>query len=149
MRLWRIWRVKMGNHGEPKYVHGDKSPEQKEKEKKARKSEKMNNVWSKQVGGMHYKQYEIQPFEFFHRNKIPHHKAAIIRRILRYDQPTGKGRQDLEKIRHELDLIMDLEGMDSHAGCGCRDIPVTEQEDKAWESKRPSDMPAGPEMTTT
>lgn len=30
----------MGNHGEPKYVSGDKSPEQMDKEKKARKSKK-------------------------------------------------------------------------------------------------------------
>ena len=64
----------------------------------------------KQVGGNHYKQYKIQPYEFFLYNKIPHHKAAIIRRILRYDHPTGHGLEDLEKIRHELDLIIELEG---------------------------------------
>ena len=63
-----------------------------------------------QVGGSHYKEYEIQPYEFFLRNKIPHHKAAIIRRILRYDHPTGKGLQDLDKISHEIELIKELEG---------------------------------------
>lgn len=65
---------------------------------------------TRQVGGVHYKDYQIQPFEFFLRNKIPHHKAAVIRRILRYDHPTGGGLEDLEKIRHELDLIIRLEG---------------------------------------
>jgi len=63
-----------------------------------------------QVGGFHYKEYQIQPYEFFLRNKIPHHKAAIIRRILRYDHPTGKGLQDLDKISHEIELIKELEG---------------------------------------
>lgn len=63
----------------------------------------------KQIGGNHYKQYKIQPYVFFIRNQIPHHKAAVIRRILRYDQPTGKGLEDLEKIKHEIDLIIELE----------------------------------------
>lgn len=67
-----------------------------------------NKPWNRQVGGSHYKQYEIQPFEFFYRNNIPHHKAAIIRRILRYDHPTGKGMEDLDKIIHEIELIKDL-----------------------------------------
>ena len=65
---------------------------------------------TRQVGGSHYKEYEIQPYEFFIRNKIPHHKAAIIRRILRYDHPTGKGLEDLNKIKHEIELIIELEG---------------------------------------
>jgi len=64
----------------------------------------------KQVGGDHYKKYKIQPYQFFLANQIPHHKAAIIRRILRYDQPTGRGKEDLEKIRHEIELIIELEG---------------------------------------
>lgn len=65
----------------------------------------------KQVGGNHYKNYKgTQPYEFFLLNQIPHHKAAIIRRILRYDQPTGKGVEDLEKIAHEIELIVEIEG---------------------------------------
>jgi hypothetical protein len=66
-------------------------------------------AFDRQVGGDHYKEYEIEPFEFFFRNKIPHHKATIIRRILRYDHPTGGGLEDLEKIKHEVDLIIELE----------------------------------------
>jgi len=64
---------------------------------------------NRQVGGSHYKDYKIQPYEFFIANKIPHHKAAIIRRILRYDHPTGKGVQDLDKILHEIELIKELD----------------------------------------
>ena len=69
----------------------------------------IESALNKQVGGSHYKQYKIQPYEFFIRNQIPHHKAAIIRRILRYDHPTGKGLEDLEKIKHEIELIIELE----------------------------------------
>jgi len=63
----------------------------------------------KQVGGSHYKQWKIQPFEFFQKNNVPFHKADIVKRILRYNLPTGKGKEDLEKIKHEIDLIMEWE----------------------------------------
>lgn len=66
--------------------------------------------FERQVGGNHYKQYKIQPYEFFYKNNIPHHKAAIIRRILRFDHPTGKGMTDLDKIIHEVELIKKLWG---------------------------------------
>jgi hypothetical protein len=71
---------------------------------------------SKQVGGSHYKQYKIQPFEFFLANQIPHHKATVIRRIMRYDHPTGKGLEDLKKIKHEIDLIIQLENWEGKSG---------------------------------
>ena len=77
-----------------------------------KEEKKMKSALDTQVGGSHYKNYKIQPYEFFFANKIPHHKAAIMRRILRYDHETGKGLEDLEKIRHEIALIIELEGWD-------------------------------------
>jgi hypothetical protein len=68
------------------------------------------SAFTKQVGGNHYKQYTIQPYEFFFKNKITHEKAAIIRRILRYDHSTGKGVEDLQKIIHECQLLIELNG---------------------------------------
>ncbi len=73
-------------------------------------AEVSSDPFSKQVGGNHYKQYTIQPYEFFYKNNIPHHKAAIIRRILRFDHTTGKGMVDLDKIIHEVELIKKLWG---------------------------------------
>ena len=67
------------------------------------------SAFDTQVGGSHYKDFKPEPFEFFHTNKIPFHKADIIKRILRYDLPTGKGLEDLEKIKHEIDMIIELE----------------------------------------
>lgn len=69
-----------------------------------------DDPFDRQVGGNHYKQYAIQPYEFFYKNNIPHHKAAIIRRILRFDHETGKGLVDLDKIIHEVELIKKLWG---------------------------------------
>lgn len=70
------------------------------------------SAFDSQVGGSHYKDFKIEPYKFFFENNIPHHKAAIIRRILRFDHPTGKGLQDLQKIKHEVDLIVELMGYD-------------------------------------
>ena len=84
-----------------------------------------HDALSRQVGGSHYKQYKIQPYEFFIKNQIPHHKAAIIRRILRYDHPTGKGLEDLQKIQHEIDLIIQLENWEERSG-----TPTETEEDR-------------------
>ena len=73
-------------------------------------SKQKKSALTRQVGGTHYEDYAIQPYVFFIENQIPHHKAAIIRRILRYDHKTGKGLEDLRKIQHELELIIELEG---------------------------------------
>ena len=62
----------------------------------------------RQVGGDHYKGYAIQPIEFFIKNNIPFTQADIIKRILRFDKPTGKGKEDLLKIKHEIDLLLEL-----------------------------------------
>ena len=63
-----------------------------------------------QIAGNHYKNFKIQPFEFFIANQLPFHKADIIKRIMRYDLPTGKGLEDLEKSIHEIALIKEIEG---------------------------------------
>lgn len=72
---------------------------------------KKPSALDRQVGGSHYKIYKIQPYEFFLQNQTPHHKASIIRRILRYDHPTGHGIVDLQKIVHEVELIIEIEGL--------------------------------------
>lgn len=64
----------------------------------------------RQVGGNHYKDFPIQPGEFYTKNKLGGLQSAIVARICRYDKPTGKGLQDLEKIKHEVDLIIEWEG---------------------------------------
>lgn len=64
----------------------------------------------KQVGGNHYKDFPIQPGEFYTKNKLGGLPSSIVARICRYAKPTGKGLEDLEKIKHEVDLIIEWEG---------------------------------------
>jgi len=64
-----------------------------------------------QVGGDHYKGFVIQPVEFTMRNRLSFLQGCVVKRICRYNLPGGKGIEDLDKIKHELDLIADLEGL--------------------------------------
>lgn len=65
------------------------------------------NALKTQVGGDHYKQFEIQPVEFITRNNLGFIQGNIIKYICRYKFKNGK--QDLEKIKHYIDLLIQLE----------------------------------------
>lgn len=64
----------------------------------------------KQVGGNHYKGFPIQPAEYSTKNKLGFLPGCVVKRITRYNQPTGKGLEDLQKIKHEVDLLIEIEG---------------------------------------
>ena len=61
-----------------------------------------------QIGGDHYKKSTIQPVEFIEANEIPFLEGCVIKRLVRHELPTGKGRQDIEKAIHELQLLLEL-----------------------------------------
>jgi len=61
-----------------------------------------------QVGGDHYKNFEIQPAEFITRNGIGFLPGCIIKRACRFNQPSGKGIQDLKKTKQEVDLLIEM-----------------------------------------
>lgn len=65
---------------------------------------------SKQVGGDHYKNMAIQPIEFITKNKIPFIEGCIIKYICRWRSKNGI--EDLRKIKHYVDLLIELEGKD-------------------------------------
>ena len=73
------------------------------------KPEIPQDALSHQVGGNHYKDFAIQPVEFITRNKLSFLAGCIVKRICRYNRSGGKGLQDLEKIKHEVDLLIELE----------------------------------------
>ena len=54
---------------------------------------------NKQIGGNHYKQFTIQPWEFIRVNKLNPLQANIIKYVCRY-LDKGKPFEDLEKIKH-------------------------------------------------
>lgn len=61
-----------------------------------------------QIGGDHYKGLAIQPAVFSTRNGLGFLEGCIVKRAARHDKPTGKGREDIEKLIHEAQLILEL-----------------------------------------
>jgi hypothetical protein len=63
-----------------------------------------------QVAGGHYKDKAIQPVEYIHANKLNFLEGCIVKRITRWrDKPAESRFQDLEKIKHEVDLLIEME----------------------------------------
>ncbi len=67
----------------------------------------MANAFQTQVGGTHYQGFSPQPAEWLHRNKVPYLEACAIKYLLRWRAKNGK--QDLEKARHYIDLLLAME----------------------------------------
>ena len=63
-----------------------------------------------QVAGGHYKGKKIQPVEYIHANNLNFLEGCIVKRITRWrDKPAEHRFQDLEKIKHEIDLLIEME----------------------------------------
>jgi hypothetical protein len=60
-----------------------------------------------QIDGDHYKHFAIQPAEFTFKNKFNWHQGEIIKYISRYK--LKHGRDDLEKARHLIDMLIEFE----------------------------------------
>lgn len=60
-----------------------------------------------QVGGSHYKDMAIQPVEFIHANGIGYLEGNVIKYVSRWRKKNGIA--DLEKARHYIDLLIELE----------------------------------------
>jgi hypothetical protein len=73
----------------------------------------MSSHLDMQVGGSHYKDMKIQPFEFFHSNNIPAIEACAIKYICRHKSKDGK--KDLEKAIHVLQVLIELEYPDGNS----------------------------------
>ena len=67
-----------------------------------------DNALSQQVGGDHYRNCAIQPVEYIEANGLKFLEGCVVKRVTRHDKPTGKGRQDIEKAIHELQLLLQL-----------------------------------------
>jgi len=68
----------------------------------------LNDVLKNQVGGSHYSDCIIQPIEFIEANNLAFLEGCVVKRLVRHDRPTGKGREDIEKAIHELNLLLEL-----------------------------------------
>lgn len=68
------------------------------------------NALDVQVAGNHYKNKRIQPVQYIHANNLNFLEGCIVKRITRWREKKGKSRfEDLEKIKHEVDLLIEME----------------------------------------
>ena len=56
----------------------------------------------RQVGGSHYKDFHIQPYEFISKNNLSFFQGNVVKYVCRY--LNKKGIEDLEKIIHYCEL---------------------------------------------
>lgn len=61
-----------------------------------------------QVAGDHYKKQAIQPVEYIHANGIGFFEGNVIKYVTRWRDKGGI--KDLEKAKHYIDLLIELEG---------------------------------------
>lgn len=71
------------------------------------------NALDVQVGGSHYKECPIQPIEFIHANNLPFAEGNVIKYITRWRSKNGI--KDLEKAKHYIELLIELETKKSQA----------------------------------
>ena len=58
-----------------------------------------------QIGGNHYKDYAIQPIEFFMANNLTYEVCSVIKYVMRHQNKNG--REDLEKAKHTIDIMIE------------------------------------------
>lgn len=61
-----------------------------------------------QTAGDHYKNKAIQPIEYIAANKLNFCEGSIIKYVSRWRDKGGV--QDLQKAKHFIDLLIELEG---------------------------------------
>ncbi|WP_401733469.1 hypothetical protein [Stenotrophomonas muris] len=61
-----------------------------------------------QIGGSHYREGGIQPVQYIEANQLGFLEGCVVKRLTRHNRHTGKGRQDIEKAIHELQLLLEL-----------------------------------------
>jgi hypothetical protein len=66
-----------------------------------------DNPLDVQVGGDHYKDFEIQPIVFCMKNKLNACQSNVIKYVCRYNLKDGK--KDLEKAKHYIELLIRME----------------------------------------
>jgi hypothetical protein len=68
----------------------------------------MSSALESQVGGNHYRAGGIQPVQYIEANQLGFLEGCVVKRVTRHDRNGGKGRQDIEKAIHELQLLLEL-----------------------------------------
>lgn len=64
------------------------------------------NALETQVGGDHYRQGGIQPVEYIESNHLGFCEGNVVKYVTRHQHKGG--RQDLEKAKHYIDLLIEM-----------------------------------------
>ena len=65
------------------------------------------NALDKQVAGSHYKDLPIQPVEYIYANALGYFEGNVIKYVSRWRKKNGVA--DLEKAKHYIELLIELE----------------------------------------
>ena len=77
-----------------------------------KKGDDVSNALDKQVDGDHYKT-KIQPIQYIHANEIGFCEGNVIKYVSRWRKKNGLA--DLEKAKHYIELLIQLEKGDKDA----------------------------------
>lgn len=75
------------------------------------KTEPVMSALNSQIGGEHYKSLPIQPVEFCQRNRLGFCESNVVKYVTRH--ASKGGREDLEKAKHNIDLLIELQYPDA------------------------------------
>ena len=74
----------------------------------------------KPIGGDHYKKCKIQPIEYIHANGLGFIEGCIVKYISRWRDKGGL--EDIRKIKHYCDLLIELEEKNEPIGLVAGDV---------------------------
>ena len=66
------------------------------------------NELKKQVAGDHYVKLAIQPVQYITENNLTYLQGNVIKYVTRYKDKNGL--QDLQKAKHYVEMLIELEG---------------------------------------
>lgn len=67
---------------------------------------KDKSAFDRQEGGSHYKGYDIEPFLFFSKNKLPFDAATVCKYVIRHQDKNGAA--DLDKAIHCIQMMKEI-----------------------------------------
>lgn len=67
----------------------------------------MSNTNEQQVGGTHYKQLRIEPWDYIAANNLGFFEGSVVKYVTRWDRKGGVA--DLRKAKHFLEKLIEVE----------------------------------------
>lgn len=103
----------------------------------------MSKALDTQVGGNHYKNLAIQPVEYIFKNNLGYFEGCVIKYVTRWKDKGGV--QDLEKAKHFLELLIDLQNQ--HAKDGLLSLVKEALDESDLKGDLPTCSPAVADVT--